>query len=479
MENQTQARDEKSEDTIIWEPQPGPQEALLSCPVFEVFFGGSRGGGKTDGMLGEWASHADEYGAAAIGLMVRRERTELVETIERSQQLYSPLGAKYNSQEKMWRMPGGARLRFSYLENDRDAEVYQGHSYTRVYVEEIGNFPSPAPIKKLMATLRSGAGVPCGFRATGNPGGPGHLWVKARYIDPAPAGWEIITERFKNPWTGEMVERERVYIPSRLADNKYLGADYVANLQMSGTAELVRAWLTGDWNGIAGAFFAEFSDAHIVRPHTIDPSWARFRAYDDGSASPFCCLWFAVSDGTNPDYPRGALIVYREWYGASEPNVGLKLQKEEIARGILAREAKDEKIAYSRADPAIFKQDGGPSVAETFAKLKVYFTPADNTRIAGNNQFRSRLIGEDGRPMLYFFDTCVNCIRTIPSLQHDTARPEDVDTEGEDHAYDAARYGVMSRPYVKKVQNLVQPVSTAVPTFDQAMKSYKKVVSRY
>ena len=137
-----------------WQAQHGPQTALISCPVFEIFFGGARGGGKTDGVLGDFLEHADTYGENAIGLMIRRERTQLIETIERSKQIYGPLGWTFHEQDKMWRAPDGARLRFAYLETDADAEVYQGHSYTRVYVEEIGNFPSDKPILKLMATLR-------------------------------------------------------------------------------------------------------------------------------------------------------------------------------------------------------------------------------------------------------------------------------------------------------------------------------------
>src|SRR6188768_2643019 len=108
--------DTQQDISIVWEPQSGPQKALLECQVFEVFFGGARGGGKTDGMLGEFASHADLYAENAIGLMVRRTRTELVETIERSKLLYTPLGAKFHEQDKMWRFPNGARLRFAYLE---------------------------------------------------------------------------------------------------------------------------------------------------------------------------------------------------------------------------------------------------------------------------------------------------------------------------------------------------------------------------
>ena len=436
--------------------------------MFEAFYGGARGGGKTDGVLGEFVAHAGRYGQHAIGLMVRRERTQLIETIERSRQIYLPLGAKYNEQDKQWRFPNGARLRFAYLERDADAEGYQGHSYTRVYVEEIGNFPSPDPVMKLMATLRSGAGVPVGFRATGNPGGPGHQWVRARYIDPAPLGWEIITD----PVSG----LERVYIPSRVGDNSYLGQDYVQRIKASGSAELVRAWLEGDWSVITGAYFTEFSlEQHVLEPFAIPENWVRFRAMDWGSARPFSVGWYAISEGivlprvgktpANDDpnaakhraevvIPRGALVKYREWYGASAPNVGLKLTAEEVADGIKKRESGD-KVAYGVIDPAAFAEDGGPSIAERMIRRGVTFRRADNSRVARNgamggwDQLRSRLKGEDGRPMLYFFATCRDTIRTLPSLQHDENRPEDLDSEGEDHAADETRYACMSRPYAR------------------------------
>ena len=172
---------------IAWSPRGNPaQMRLLKCQVLEIFFGGARGGGKTDGVLGEFGAHASRYGKDAIGLMVRRTRAELVETIERSREIYGPLGWKLNETEKMWRAPDGARLRFAYLERDADADMYQGHNYTRVYVEEVGNFPSPAPVLKLMATLRSGAGVPVGLRATGNPGGRGINGSKPVTLIPPP-----------------------------------------------------------------------------------------------------------------------------------------------------------------------------------------------------------------------------------------------------------------------------------------------------
>lgn len=448
---------------VVWSPQPGPQAALLACPVFEVFFGGSRGGGKTDAMLGEFIVHADQYGENAIGLMVRRQRTELIETMERSRQLYLPLGAKFNEQEKYWRFPNGARLRFAYLERDADADSYQGHSYSRLYIEEIGNFPSRAPIAKLMATLRSGAGVPVGFRATGNPGGPGHQHVKTRYIDPCPSGWKVIEEEFVDPWSGAKVRRDRVFIPSKLADNKYLGAEYVANLQMVGSAELVRAWLEGDWDIVEGAFFDGWSHRkHVIRPFSVPRDWLRFRSMDWGYASPASIGWWAVvqDDFEHPadgrKLPRGAMVRYREWYVASAPGVGARYDAERVAAGILSREDDEETIAYSVLDPAAFSEDGGPSIAERMARAGVRFRPADNRRIAkkgaigGWDTMRARLRGVNDTPMIYTFDTCVDSIRTIPVLQHDRNRAEDLDTDAEDHAADEWRYACMSRPWMPK-----------------------------
>lgn len=444
----------------IWEAQAGPQTALISCPVFEVFFGGARGGGKTDGVLGDFLEHADAYGEHAIGLMIRRQRTELIETIERSKAIYTPLGWQFHEQDKMWRAPNGARLRFAYLERDADAEAYQGHSYTRVYVEEIGNFPSQRPILKMMATLRSGAGVPCGFRATGNPGGPGHQWVKSRYIDPAPIGWKIIKD--------EVSGLERVYIPSRVSDNAYLGDNYVQQLKASGSAELVRAWLDGDWSVVEGAFFDCWNnEKHIIKPFPIPGEWLRFRSGDWGSAKPFSFGWWAVVQDDikvgNIWLPRGCMVRYREWYGiqGDKPNTGLKLHAEQVGAGLLEREASDSKITYGVLDPAAFSEDGGPSIAERIAKgssNKIWFRPADNKRVpargalGGWDQLRARMVGDDeGRPMIVCFSTCTNSIRTIPSLQHNANRAEDLDTDGEDHAADEWRYAAMSRPWVRKV----------------------------
>lgn len=457
---------------VVWRPQPGPQMALLTCPVFEVFFGGARGGGKTDGVLGEWIGHAGRYGEHANGLMVRRMRVELVDTIRRSMEIYGRLGWTWKEQDKTWIATNGARLRMAYLERDADAMLYQGHAHTRVYVEEVGNFPNPAPIMKLMATLRSAAGVPCGMRATGNPGGPGHAWVKARYIDPAPQGYRVITD----PVTG----LQRVYIPSRLADNRMLSANdpnYSSRLKASGSEAVVRAWLDGDWTVVAGAFFSEWSERLILPADWSPPAaWTRFGSFDWGSAKPFSYGLWAIADDDHyvktkageRRIPRGAIVRYREWYGAKpgEINVGLKLFAEQVADGILQLERREPKIAYRVADPACWKEDGGPSVAERMYNYRapwdkqtpprlLQFREADNSRIPGWDQMRARMRGERlgggdslefSDPLIYVTANCVDSIRLVPAGQHDPTRPEDVDTDGEDHALDDWRYACMSRP---------------------------------
>ncbi|HEY5072006.1 MAG TPA: terminase family protein, partial [Caulobacteraceae bacterium] len=410
-----------------------------------------------DAALGEFARHARRYGAGARGLLVRRTRIALEPTIERARQIYGLEDATWNLSRSCFSWPSGAILYFRYLDRDADADGYQGHAYTRVYIEELTQFPDPRPLDKLKATLRSAAGVPCGLRATCNPGGAGHNWVKARYIDPGPN--TVVTETFVDPFDGARLQLARLFIPARLQDNPRLLANdpgYVARLQLCGSKELVRAWLEGDWNVVQGAFFDRWSSRNIVRPFTVPRFWTRFRSFDWGFAAPFSVGWWAIASdpwpAENGTIPRGAMIRYREWYGRGERmGEGLRLTAEEIAAGIASREA-GEKITWGVADPSIFRQDGGPSHGERMRRMGLNWRPADNTRVgkagalSGWDQMRARIAGGEEGPMLYVFDTCRDFIRTVPVLQHDPGRPEDLDTTSEDHIADETRYACLSRP---------------------------------
>jgi hypothetical protein len=456
-------RAEADDPIEIWAPQP-KQEAFIACPADDVGFGGARGGGKSDGVAGDWADHEERYGESAIGMAFRRERTQLTELIERAKQILAPIGHKWHEQDKYFRGPKGGRLRFTYLERDADADAYQGHSYTRLYPEEMGTFPNESPINKLQATLRSGNGVPCQMKGTCNPGGPGHQWVKARYrLDAYPKGFELFEFEFTNPFSRQKIKKTRMFIPSLVSDNRFLGDEYVANLFQVGSAQLVRAWLEGDWSIIEGAFFDCWSTAkHVIRPFEIPAHWTRFVAGDWGFAAPFSFGWWAVASETidtdSGVVPRGALVRYREWYGCTQPNVGIRIPAEDVGQALAAKSKDDPKLSVGVLDPSAFSTDGGPSIAERLMKgagSKVLVRPADNRRVGirgamgGWDQMRGRLIGDGDRPMIYTFETATHSIRTIPALQHDPDKAEDLDTEAEDHAADEWRYACMSRPYVR------------------------------
>jgi hypothetical protein len=431
-------------------PQKGPQYAFVTCPCDVVIYGGARGGGKSYATLGEFWIHAEDHGPEARGLMVRKTREDLKDTIEMAQEMYGS-AAVWNEQKKTFRFKNGALLNMAYLEHDTDAQNYQGWSLTRVYVEELTQYAEPRAIFKLFATLRSKTGVRCQFRATCNPGGPGHHWVKQWAIDPGPM----------NPIKDPDTKLIRIFIPARLSDNPALLANdptYINRLKASGSPELVRAWLEGDWNVIEGAFFPEFTTKrHVIRPFRIPEYWTRFRSGDWGSARPYAFGWYAVVQDDTPHdnhlLPRGAVIRYRELYGASAPNIGLR-QPAEVVAQIVRHQDLDDDIQYSVLDPSAFSVVAGPSVAETFARAGVYMRPADNSRkstpkrMGGFDQIRARLRGDPhGEPQVYIFDHCRNLIRTLPMMQHSERDPEDMDTEGEDHAVDEFRYALMSRPF--------------------------------
>ena len=279
---------------VIWRPQPGPQTLLLSCPVQDILFGGSRGGGKTDGLIGDWIAHAGRYGEHAHGIFFRRSMSELEEVQSRMMELFPRLGAKYSVSTRTWTMQGGATLRMRYLEADEDATRYQGHQYTWMAADEAGNFPSPRPLDMLRACLRSPHGVPCRLLLSANPGGKGHAWIKERYVDPARPG-----KMFQAP-DGTY----RVFIPSRLQDNAILmDADprYIERLKASGPSWLVRAWLEGDWNAREeGALFKR----EWFQPFSEVPKLQRIvmsldTAFKTGAANDYsaCSTWGVTKTG--------------------------------------------------------------------------------------------------------------------------------------------------------------------------------------
>ena len=433
---------QESPTRVIWAPQPGPQEALIKCPFPLVGFGGARGGGKTDGILGKYAIKGEKYGKDFNAVFFRKTMPQQDDLIERAKEIYLEMGADWGEQKKMFRLRGGGRIRFRSLENDQDAQSYQGQNITDAAIEEAGNYGDPSPIWKLFGALRSKTGVPVQLLLSFNPGGPGHSWLKKMFIDPAPSGSIALERTLSN---GKAFRY--VFIRSLVEDNKILLANdpgYLDRLHLVGSPELVRAWVEGDFEIHEGSFFPEFAGRHIVDPFPIPKHWPKYVGFDWGYHSPFCAVWGAVSSGKTDGgvevpYPKGSVVIYREYSGT-------KLSNNEIGSRI-AELSEDENPIYI-ADPSIFHEKGGRTIADDYVDVGVHFRPADNDRISGWNEIRRRLYPKPA--MLYFFRSCPYIRESLPALPIDPKRGDDADTTADDHGPDALRYLLKGRPLEKE-----------------------------
>ena len=424
---------------VVFKPNTGPQTDFLAASEREVFYGGARGGGKSYAMLVDPLRYCDKTHHRA--LLLRRTMPELRDLITHSQRLYNRAfpGAKWREQEKEWRFPSGAKIEFGYAENMTDALRYQGQSYTWIGIDELPQYPSPDIYNFLRSSLRSvDPKLPVYMRATGNPGNIGSQWVREMFVDPITPNTAFNIE-IKTPSGIKYITRR--FIPAKLQDNPYLmqTEDYYAML--SSLPEVQRKqFLEGDWDAFEDSSFPEFSKSvHVVDPFDVPKGWQKFRAADWGYASPACVLWFAI------DYDNN-LWVYRELYTK-------KITADVFARKTLIAE-KDEYIRYGVLDASTWAKRGdiGPSIAETMIREGCRWRPSDRTpksRISGKLEIHKRLKPsetEKKEPGLRIFSTCRNLIRTFPLLPLDDSNPEDINTDAEDHAYDALRYGCMSRP---------------------------------
>lgn len=464
---------------IIWRPNPGPQTEFLACDAFEALTGGARGGGKSEGLIMDPLRqvHEPEF----RGIFFRLTYPDLAQLIERTQRYYKRLfpRAVWNATEKAWTFPSGAKILFRFLKNDDDWIHYQGHEYHWMGFEELTQFTEAQYTNLIPSCRTSNPNIKCYVRATCNPGGRGHNWVKQRFVDPNPSGGVV----FRDEITG----LTRAFFPSTYRNNPQLLAadpDYVARLKMLPEADR-KAMMDGDWDAYIGSIFKlrrgvhdwtweEFNRKHGLPKgnRKVPAEWKRFRSMDWGFARPFAIYWYAV------DY-EGIAWCYREWYGVEtnsdgtiQSNVGIRLEPDAVAERIAQiekangewDERENKSSVYGVADPSCWSRGtgdhgGGPSIVEQMRRHRINWHPGKNDRISGKMALHDWLYHEidpatqevlEYPGMRVIGSECPHAVRTIPALEYDPYNVEDVDTTMEDHAYDSWRYFAMMRPWKPK-----------------------------
>jgi hypothetical protein len=476
---------------IVWSPLKGSQALAVSCPHHHILYEGSRGPGKTDAQLMAYRKLVGlGYGGHWRGIIFDRQYKNLDDIINKSLRWFPAFrdGARFlrSKGDYKWVWPGGEELLFRQIMRKDDYWNYHGQEFAFIGWNELCKFPNPELYDAMMSCNRTGflpsehspdlanplPKIPLVVFSTTNPYGPGHGWVKKRFIDPAPAGVPLptITDVF-NPQTQlrEKVIKTQVRLFGSYRENRYLTPEYIAELEKVRDPNKRKAWLEGDWNIVAGGAIDDVWDEsiHVIPRFVVPEGWRLDRSFDWGSTKPFSCGWWALANGEEAVLPggarfcpaKGSLIRFAEWYGGNpnEMNTGLQLSAKVVAETIKKIEAHlitqgwiKSQVWPGPADNSIFDRDIGnradvDSISTTMSKEGLEWERSNKnpgSRKNGLQIFRDRLenalTGEGAA--IYWMDHCRESISQLPTLPRDPDDMDDIDTESEDHIWDETRY---------------------------------------
>lgn len=488
---------------VVFEPLWGTsQELALNSPCDITLYTGARGPGKTLTQLMRFRSRVGQgYGNYWRGVIFDREYKNLADILAQSQRFFPKFqdGCKFlsSASEYKWVWPTGEELLLRHAKKLSDYDQFHGWEVPSLNYNEISKQPTSELYDKLMSINRSsylpekdgwvggdipiGGGVPLGpggklpvpipleVFITTNPSGPGHNWVKRKFIDCAPYGKVVRdTRRIFNPQTQceEEVTKTQVAIFGSYKENKYLDPKYVAELDSIKDENLRRAWLYGDWDVTAGGALDDLFDrkTHVLPRFRVPKGWRIDRSMDWGSSHPFAVAWWAeangeevrLPDGRSFDPPKGSLVQIGEVYAteAIGTNKGLKWGPAFAASKVIEYEKRLMQDGWIETQPWPGPADNqirnvvdseSDTIETKFAKAGVKWIDSDKSpgsRKNGLVLIRDRLqaaLDKEG-PALYWMDNCRATLETVPSIPRDEDNLDDVETSSEDHMYDAVRY---------------------------------------
>lgn len=516
---------EENKTPVAWQPLPGSQTLAIACPCDEILYHGTRGPGKTEAQLAYFVSRCGRgYGQHWKGVIFDRGYKNLKDVIAKSLVMVPKIfpGAKFLSSKSdlQWTFPDGETLIFRHIRKASDYRDYHGQEFPFIGFNELTSYPTSELYDSMKSCSRSGflplehspkltpedlriieecdllgepypsktaerllPDIPLVMFSTTNPHGPGHSWVKRRWIDKAPPGVPIKTSAVVfNPRTkqDETITTVIVHIFGSYRENRYLDPKYVAFLNAISDPNKRRAWLGGDWSITSGGALDDLWKAvvHVLPRFIIPKAWRVTRSFDWGSTHPFSVGFWAIANGEEVTLPngktfcpaKGSRIRIAEIYGCEKTknelgqmvnaygtNKGLRLSAREVARQVVENEEEltedgwiETIITPGPADGQIFNvnESESDSIAQLMASEGVEWTRADKsagTRKNGLEMMRVALenASQGEGPGLYVMDNCEAFLETVPSLPRDEDDPDDVDTTAEDHIYDEARYMVL------------------------------------
>lgn len=397
------------------------QLEFIRSTAMETLFGGAAGGGKSYAQLIDALIYALTY-PASRQLILRRTLPELKRSlIQVSLTLYPQEVGSYGETSHLWTIRNKSTIEFGYCDSENDVTRYQSAEYDVIRFDELTHF-TKFQFTYMLSRIRGTNTYPKQVKSSTNPGGVGHSWVKARYIDVLIPGEE---------------SDGKLFLPAKVQDNTFLmqkDPGYVKRLEMLDERSR-KALLYGQWDLFEGQYFCEFSpELHVCPPPEFPSWWKRYLAIDYG-LDMLAALWIALS-------PDGTAWVYREVYQS-----GLIIS--EAAEAICRAETGDEVIFQRLAPPDLFnrRQETGRSAVDIFAEAGLFFDKAMGERIAGwyaVKEYLRPFTDEQGilTAKLKISPVCKNLIRTLPMLAADEKNPNDTANHPHEltHAPDALRY---------------------------------------